>query len=56
MFFVMARQMGGNGRAQGARGAIDLQHGPGARVFQAGLDVTQYESGIHGDGSARQGS
>ena len=35
--------------------AINLHRGPGTCVFQQGLDITQYESGIHGDGNARQG-
>jgi len=48
-------QMGSDSRAQGAHSAIDLDRGPGTCVFQKGLDVTQYESGIHGEVSPRQG-
>jgi hypothetical protein len=39
MVFALARQVGRDGWAHGACGAIDFHRGPGARVFQQGLDV-----------------
>jgi hypothetical protein len=51
----MARQVGSDGRAHRAHGAINFHRGPAACVLQQGLDVAQYESGIHGGSSVRQG-
>ena len=55
MTLALARQMSSDGRAHGPCGAIDFDRGPGTCVFQEGLDVTQYESGIHGGSSVREG-